>query len=276
MPSCNDGLIPVASDFLYTHAPLVEVIAEIRWKIPALSAIPGAFFDPFFVPFSREFATEVGKAGFGLVEDLIPSNTPTELVGKQVIRRFRREANRWPLFQIGPGVLTCNIVPPYNGWNDFRRHLVTGLDLLARTYPSYDLQFDPDVFSLRYINAFNAELGYKENPVEFLRDDLTISIDAGVPIDRRSVTKVLPIGEVAYVLEDETTLKLRYQEGQKDNQSSLIFEISAVSGNLGGSKDIAAYLMWFDQSHELISSTFDTLASEALKDRMGPRQEIAS
>ncbi len=48
-----------SSDFIYENAPLVEVIAEVRWRLVRIVSIPGAELDPMF------------ERGYGKLKDLL-------------------------------------------------------------------------------------------------------------------------------------------------------------------------------------------------------------
>jgi uncharacterized protein (TIGR04255 family) len=123
-------------DFLYDNPPLAEVIAEIHWELVPLKSVPGGGVDPSFEPFSGAINGIFADNGYTHIERMIPDQVPLEFLAHKVVSRFRTSANKWPLFQIGPGLLTVNIVPPYQGWSSFAPALKLGFEALHKAYPS--------------------------------------------------------------------------------------------------------------------------------------------
>jgi uncharacterized protein (TIGR04255 family) len=102
----------VMKEFVYDKPPLIEVICEIRWRLQPLVSAPGTAIDPHFSSFSDDFTNMCKTSSFSLVERINPENVPVEFLAGHPIYRFRKQQNQWPLFQIGPGLLTVNDVPP--------------------------------------------------------------------------------------------------------------------------------------------------------------------
>jgi uncharacterized protein (TIGR04255 family) len=163
------------ADFVYENAPLIEVIAEIRWNLVALASMPGAAVDPMFGRASGRFTDAVGKLGYTHVERLIPPEVPQEVVAYQPVLRHRREANRWPLFQIGPGVFTVNVTMPYKGWNAFQEVIQLGLQALDQTYGLSKGLIELASLQLRYVNGFTAKHGMV-NYADFCTTDLRLAV----------------------------------------------------------------------------------------------------
>src|SRR5579862_288637 len=123
--------------------PLVELIAELRWppagapgqtdgQQPAAVQIPAALFAAFSRPdqmFMR-FAGLIGAQGFVQSERLVPQGFPG--LPFQPIYRYSRTGTKpgEPIFQLGPGVFSAHITPPYNSWDDFRPFLEMGISVL--------------------------------------------------------------------------------------------------------------------------------------------------
>ena len=156
---------------IYTNAPLVEVIAEVRWKTIPLVAIPDGGIDPHFDVLLNEFRTKARENSYIFEEPLTPPEIPRELLPGKVMYRFRTTQNRWPLYQIGPGVFTVNIVPPYQGWSYFAPIIEQGISWLLSSYPSSSTVMTLDLLMLRYVNAFTAAHG-RRNSRSFLLDGL--------------------------------------------------------------------------------------------------------
>lgn len=114
----------------FENAPLVEIIAEIRWnpQMVPLQTVSGHgpaaapvmalntnAFDEFFM----RFGGEVYQKGFEQSERLVPSGFPMMLF--QPVYRYRKSASADAsvLYQVGPGLFSANAIPPYKSWDTF-------------------------------------------------------------------------------------------------------------------------------------------------------------
>lgn len=262
-------------DFLYENAPLVEVIAELRWNIQRLSSLPNAALDPHFPAFDAEMSARLLNDGFGTTESLVPPNVPIELVANRVVKRFRPAENQWPVFQIGPGIFTVNIVPPYGGWARFRPVLQKGLEYLFACYPLADKSLHFRQFDLKYIDAFTERLGFREMR-SFLREHINIEITLPQEIwDEASDTAPALIqGEVSLPLKALADSRgiIRLGSGQANNQDAAVLELAVRRA--GALKEREAIMDWMDESHDILRSWFQRLMSEKMKEKMGPVQLV--
>jgi uncharacterized protein (TIGR04255 family) len=126
----------------YTNAPLVEVIAEVRWQTDhgdrlqqtkpgtALTVTPDlvSAAEEYFANFSKQ----ADGLGFRRSERLSAPGNPG-FPGQAAVR-FRKELNTSPIFQIGVGLFTANGLPPdYQGWTSFAPVLREGVGALVRS-----------------------------------------------------------------------------------------------------------------------------------------------
>jgi uncharacterized protein (TIGR04255 family) len=260
--------------FIYKRAPLVEVIAEVHSELIPLTAIPGAAVDPFFAKASSLFKEEAAKLGYGFVERVAPDNLPLEMMPRQVVTRYRKAPEAAPLLQIGPGVFTANIVPPYSGWDSFRSVLSTGYAAVKRCYvQAGQAQPKPTNLMLRYINGFTSEHGFMGTQGEFLERHLGLTMNfAGDPPPQLKDNWALREGTM------ELSASAAAPAGSK---FTLICQMGAVKGSracvvefrLAGlpGDDIEA---WFNEANSTIRSTFEAIISDEVRGLMGPRIEL--
>lgn len=135
--------------------PLVELIAELQWGFafpdPAqpqgvVIAPPGAH-EEFFM----RFGMQAGLAGYERVERLLPAGFASMPV--QMVYRFRKkppEEGTSP-YQIGTGIFSANITPPYDSWEKFRPIVDNGVRIETRISAERQAPFTRA--SLRYLNA---------------------------------------------------------------------------------------------------------------------------
>lgn len=260
------------ADYVYENAPLVEVIAELRWSLIPLSAIPGGSVDPAFAHGSDAFTKLAKDLGYDKVEHLVPDGIPLEMLGGRPTLRFRKQINEWPLYQIGPGLFTCNIVPPYGGWKNFRETLRDGLTALFKAVPLDSTLVKPESLELRYIDAFTADHGLNGYE-KFVRENLGINIS--VPVD---LLESLEINESATTSSMEVRIPkgasnvvIKIAPGTKDGTAAAIAEFSVILKNSDMPDTAAGMADWMDTAHNTLHNVFDKITSEQLKDRMRPR-----
>lgn len=263
-------------DFLYENAPLVEVIAELRWNIQRLESLPNAAIDPHFAAFDAEISAKLSSDGFGTIETLVPPNVPIELVANRVLKRFRPEAGKWPVFQIGPGIFAVNVVPPYGGWARFRPTLEKGLQYLFDSYPFADKSLHLRQFELKYIDAFTERLGFHDMR-SFLRDysNFNITLPQGIWDAGSETEPVLMQGEVSLPLKSLLNSRgiVRVGSGQTNNQDAALLELAV---RRSGSLDRSEIMKWMDDAHSVLRAWFQLVTNEEMKKRMGPVQPLRS
>lgn len=260
-------------EFIYKQAPLVEVIAEVRSDLIPLTSIPNAAIDPFFTKAGSFFHHEAAKLGYVVFERLLPDGVPLEMIPYQVVARYRRAPDTWPLLQLGPGVFTAHMVPPYSGWPSFRSVLLKGYDAAVRCYAQAgQMRPSSNNLMLRYINGFTAQHGFTGKQAEFLESNLGLNVNLlkEIPSALRnnwsSRTTVMEI-TADVVTPARSKFTLICQLGDIQGAPACIVEFR-VAGRPG--EKIEA---WFDEARATIRSTFEAIISPELRDRIGPRIE---
>lgn len=267
-------------DYLYENAPLIEVIAEVFWSLLPLTALPGAAIDPHFPSFSEQFRQLAHARGYVSVERTIPEGMPLELIGGQPVFRFRTKPGSWPLYQIGPGIFTCNIVPPYDGWAAFRRSIKDGLDMLFDAFPAAEKNLKVQNTSLRYVDGFTARHGLSESSGAFVAEHLGVSLRARDQFLHRfssDPSRLIAAIEAQFPLKEpaETLAVVKVAPGQKDGQQAVIVELRATgAGGAAPEPSREAILGWMDAAHRSLHDLFEFMTSEELKKHMGPKRPI--
>ncbi len=268
-----------ARDFLYENPPLIEVIAEIHWKLVPLQIGPGTAIDPHREAFALAFAKACAQNGFTVEETVVPNNVPRELLGHRVVRRFRREASGWPLFQIGPGVVTANIVPPYEGWRVFLPLVRLAANMLFESYPLPERYLSIESMELRYIDAFTETHGVDDR-AQFIRDDLGMASRVPDPIMSLAAETDEPVQQTA-----STVLNLRnpansiaalsVENGTASDRPAVIATFRArTTGNHLQQISPGEIEAWFDDAHEIVKHWFEQVVSDRVMERMGPKREL--
>jgi uncharacterized protein (TIGR04255 family) len=268
----------MVKEYVLKNAPLVEVVAEVRWSLKNVLAGPGTAIDPFFDIFKRQFGAWAEREGWSYIEQMVPDQMPAELLPHKPHFRFREGKDSYPLFQIGPGLFAINVVPPYGGWSKFRKTVTLGLRALYRTYPLSDNELLVTATELRYINAFVGELT-PEPYHEFITKHL--SVDAKLPITVADKYLADPSDLSATVImqfkskrPEESEGTIRIAPGTAHGRNAIIVDlISRRTESKGKSKTAKELIEWFDSAHKSIEDWFKSITSKELYERMGP--EIA-
>lgn len=264
-------------DFVYEKAPLVEVIVEIHWALKPLGSAPNAAIDPYYDLF-RESFLENCKAKLPVVERLVPAEIPAEFVSDQPHLRLRPKKAGWPLVQIGPGVMTVNIVPPYAGWAEFKKFIVWAFDLLYASYPMAEKTLQPVKAHLRYIDVFDAKYG-----LEGFSQFVDAHLGAAKPVRPEVVEEIAESPDkITYTADSRfaikspvgSTARIRIAPGQSGGRDAVILELHCDGAMPGGFQPKDTLLSWYDEAHATLHVLFDKTTSSELKAQFGNVVEI--
>jgi uncharacterized protein (TIGR04255 family) len=267
------------ADYLYEKPPLVEVIADLQWEITPVRSIPvpNSGVDPFFSQTTNALKAHPLLAEYAHHESLTPPDVPLEFFAYQPLVRFRKAANTWPLYQLGPGLWSTNITPPYQGWAEFRPILRNGLKALSECYPAYAQTLRLRRAELRYLDAFplaNTQTGY----AEFVKKALLLNATLPAPIVQCAghPTAVAFQGEFSFPIGTTANLSggIKLSPGAVKGQRSAILELAARSAGSPQSMDPDELLACFDELHYYVRSWFEDLITDDLRVTFGSRREI--
>lgn len=267
----------VTKEIIYDNPPLIEVIVEVKWELQKLEAIPGAAIDPHFPEFAKSFEKFVQDKGFKSVERVTPEDFPIEFLAGKPIFRYRKQKDKWPLFQIGPGLLTVNVVPPYGGWGRFKKIIHQGLEGLHVLYPISEKYLKISKLELRYLNGFDDEWGYKKYN-SFLSNDLNcnIAVSKGIIDDYvESPDEAQSFFQFIFNLKKDKQSKgiIKVSPGSKKGKEAAILELT-VQKNFEFKANEKTIIKWFDDSHQAISNWFQLMISDRILKNMGKFHEV--
>lgn len=269
----------MTSDFLYENPPLVEVIAELHWQLRPVSSAPDAKIDPLFDIFQEAFLEAVKKDGLVEIERLVPSEIPVEFVPSQPHLRLRSKPGTWPLVQIGPGVLTANIVPPYDGWAEFSTFLQRMVDVLFETYPLPQKALRINRLHLRYIDGFSKGHGFTDF-FSFTQEMLGLAPTLNTDFIRETVQSE---DSISFTLENRFSNKS--PQGSQGRTKILPAKVGGVDAAVlelhceqqfddRSATDANRINEWFDASHQTLRAQFGLITTPELKKTFGNKKEI--
>ncbi len=230
-------------------APLLEVIFEIKWEVINKQDIVN------FQYFHGDLYANI-KQKFSYRESLIPPEIPFDVVKGIPVYRFRKAKDEYPLIQIGPGLLSYNIIDEIYFWNSFKKDIDKITKVFFNVYPkSTDLKLVP---SLTYIDFFDVHFN-SQNPVDFINSNLLLNIQQDFIHEKPAGLKDINL-TLNYQM-NKNMLSLNFRNGIiNENKSGLILQTKLI-----GNKKI--YLQndlfdWLDDAHEICSNTFKQITKK--------------
>lgn len=246
----------------YPKAPLVEAIFELKWKL--LDNRNG-------MPVDNNYTLLIGSLQSKLNEkypfhDTLPTiNLPEEIAKWVVQHQFRKEKNSWPLYQIGPGILTFNETQGYY-WPNFSNDLKEVVSTFFEKYPDINKLIIHDV-SLRYLDVLNFD--FSTNVLDFFSKELGIKFELPPDIFGEIVTKKTPINpdfRIVYPTDDSLNeTGIRISRGNANGGNSLMFEFFISSVQNSSLKDKEDIFKWVDASHEITSKWFKIVFKQKIE-----------
>lgn len=237
------------------NKPLVEAIFEIKWELEESSL--GIKIDPYFKILIGKIYERV-KDEYPFYEQLPTANIPDEIAGYVVQYRLRKDEGKWPLIQMGPGIITLNDTEGYV-WEDFERRIHNLLNVLYDAYQDSENSLKINELLLRYIDAvdFNYE---KENLFKFLEEKLKVKIQVDEKLFRETGVGDLPQNidlRLSFPSIDPVGMfHLRFVRGKRKDIDSLIWETMVQTSDNDVPENKDEIIEWVGKAHSLTDRWF--------------------
>ena len=237
------------------NKPLVEAIFELRWNLEEHS--PGIKVDPHYkLIIGRLYDKLNGEYPFH--EQLPAAAMPDEIAGYIVQHRFRKDKDKWPLIQIGPGIMTVNDTEGYV-WEDFERRIIQAVNTLFEVYPESKNNLKVNRLLLRYIDAIAFDFE-KDDIFNFLREQMKTKIDLYQNLFEDTGIGKIPLGlDLRFSFasrEPKGAIHLRFARGKRKETDTLIWEtmVESVSADIPEIQNAVAN--WIKIAHNLTDDWF--------------------
>jgi len=247
------------------HPPLVEVILEVKWALEPGSA-PGTQIDPEYnLLLGRLY--DRAKDDYPYRERLPTAAIPDEISGYTVKHRFRADQDRWPLIQVGPGILTVNDTERYSTFDGFRPRAASAVDKLFDAYPG---RLEITSLLLRYIDA--VQFDYRAQDLRsFLKEKMAVPISLPPKLVDELGLQPMPTDFVwrSSFRSDEPRglATLGFATGVRDGRPALVWEQIFQSAQGDVPEMPAAFDKWLDAAHGIIDTWFFRLIEGELEKR---------
>ena len=224
-------------------APLIEVIFELTWPINNEKEQEKFQFllGDIYSKLKSEYPNRLR-----LVQ---PPNVeiPLEILVNKPVYRFRKNET-YPLYQIGPGLLSVNTVDFYYFWDQFEVEVIRITKILKE---SYDFEDNTLLnMALKYIDFF--EFDFKNDAFTFLSNYLHLDIKHNI----RSDKKRNPIFfTFATGYDDEVGLfNVIINRGGYNSKEGFIIETNVSTKIM--SSDFDTLQEWLGHAHTFLSKKF--------------------
>ncbi len=236
------------------HAPLQEVIFEIRWKLD-FDSVTQSYIDKDF-QFAFANFSSLSKNKLSHKINLKPSSVPDILFINRPIYQFWAAENQYPVFQLGPGVFTVNETEKNYEWKNYRSLILEGIEWLKN---SYSIKLDFSIVELRYIDAIEVDDDNQKDLTKFIGDNLKIEISNNIFPGKLNDIQL----HQRYKIDNENYLSLLIANGVKNkNQSKAVILQTSYSKTSNISMENLS--TWIDKAHDTCSSLFKEMISKNL------------
>lgn len=226
------------------NKPLVEAIFEVRW---GLDGMPGMAVDPYYQMLIGQLYSAI-KGEYQYWERLPTAEVPEGFAPYAPHHRFRIASDKWPLVQIGPGILTVNDTEGYD-WDDFYSRCAVVVETLFSIYPNANEQLRIFEVTLRYIDADNL-LGC--TALDFLRGlKISVSLPKTLFMGGRIDSTSLGAGlSLAFPMtQPKGIFQVSYNQGRKNEQDALIWETQVLSRGTDAPRQPKEIKAWLKEAH---------------------------
>lgn len=240
---------------------LMEVVFEFYWKLEQKDnkkIIPDPNYNIFLI---KDFINKIEE--YPEYEALPTSKIPAEAIPYIVQHRFRKDKNKWPVLQLGHGIITVNENEQYNDWKEFKTNIEYLLKNFLYVYDKNNKEKNElKIFKLglRYLNAIPFD--YKvNNTLKYLEDNLNTKIEFGKNIlkDIKKESTSIDLQFTFPINKINSSLFLRFANGKKNNKDILNWNINIFSDENPSIKidnDQKSILNWTEEVHEFIKDFY--------------------
>jgi len=243
------------------NKPLIEAIFELRWKVSSEEG------DPHYTLFVGRLYDRV-QPQYPFHEPLPTALIPMPMAENVVQHRFRAQKDRWPLVQIGPGIVTINDTEGYI-WQDFGQRTKSLVKTVFEAYPE-PKELKLANLLLRYRDAF--ELDYPdEDMLKYLSEKLKSTVSfppqlfEGVPVSKHP--KGLNLVVAFPVEKPAGTITIRFGSGKHTDKPALIMETVVRSDTSDLPRMPEDFEEWIEAAHSLTDDWFFKLIEGELERR---------
>ncbi|MDD2468527.1 MAG: TIGR04255 family protein [Desulfobulbus sp.] len=254
---------------IFAKPPLVELIAELRWgpqpSVPS-SGGPGQGVQNLSMPLAMtnrveewfmQFGAKISVDGYTRFERLVPTGFP--LMPFQPVYRYRKNApeDGTSLYQLGPGLFSANITPPYKSWDQFEPIVKNGVEKVLQSRTDIENKMPFRTVLLRYIDAFGPEFLKDESSLDFLITKLGFKIELPKVFDKFANSSIPVKGSLNFgvPLKDNFVMSINVGEGIADGKQAVVLD-TTVAKTIPVQSVLVDVMATFNDARSIIHETF--------------------
>jgi uncharacterized protein (TIGR04255 family) len=234
-------------------APLQEVIFEAKW--------PLSFEEETKKDVDPGLKLALGKLQKQLRETYpdfkakVPVGVPEYFFNGQAIYQFWSEQGKWPVVQLGPGIITVNDTDKNYTWANFKPRIDEALENL---FEAYESKFSFESATLRYIDVIRIEDYKFSNWPKFIQENLEFSFESS--FDQEHRLKAFQFDQ-SFDLDDLGDLNVRISSGTNKGRDVFIWQIAVVKNEEQSGQELKR---WLEKAHDHTSDLFKRICKPAL------------
>jgi|GEM_PF-5954812 len=243
-----------------TNPPVKEIVFEYRWK---LEGEKGEEFDSGYELLIGSF--------YDKLRTRYPKYAPLPIPVKiPYMAQYRFESeSRYPMVQIGMGVLAINATTKNYKWEDFEQRILEAFGFFVDSRKDVS-ELECKTLILRYLNSIDFDFE-KDNLEKFFKENLGILIKNNDKIVEKNMEPQPTAVDVRFnykLLKMNGKFSLHFYRGKMEGieKEQLIWEttISSPNNKKINRDEIAK---WLADAHEIASSVFRNLTAGQLEAR---------
>jgi uncharacterized protein (TIGR04255 family) len=230
-----------------TNAPLIEVIFELSWVVNTPQEYEKFRFllGDVYTRLKSEYPLRIGLANFPIAG----VEPPLELFSNKPLYQFRKSENEYPLYQLGPGLLSVNTVNNVYVWENFEKEILQVIDKFKDAYsPTDNAGFNT---ALKYIDFYPFDP--QNNLYDFLKNNLHLEI-------KNNAYTNSPPNHFAFATGSKTNdgqFNYSVNEGVLNQKNGLLVETNLFTQV--NSRNLDGIPKWLDHAHVFLSDVFKTM-----------------
>jgi uncharacterized protein (TIGR04255 family) len=272
------------------NPPLLEAIFELRWSPqssyqddrvvpdtqliePSQMSLFGRAPDPKYPIHLGRFSERVQKQ-YPFHEPLPSASLPEFMVPQFPQHRFRIGAGKWPLVQMGPGIVTVNETSGYT-WTDFRQRCLDTTNWILEANPPDAVPISFREVILRYLNVIEFDTT-KDNVFRILKDGLGAKIELAEELFED--TGVSPSASdfnwhATFAYKDlPGSIKIEFGTGKREKLPVLIWGTTVQSVKDNMPNITKGFREWLERAHAISERWFFTPIQGELERRFANAQ----
>ncbi len=240
------------------NAPLKEVIFDIRWELD-FDNESNKHYDSKFDLALGKFHNLI-KKDFNKVNRIVPPFVPKEFANYIPQFQFLNKDKKYPLIQIGEGILSINDTDLNYEWKKQFSPLIK--KTLQELCKSYDDSIEFNRVSLRYIDVVNLNDIDSKDYINFLAENLNFKV-------QKNFNYPGELSEFNYnekfKLPNDDILRLNFSTAidNSTNTPQLFWQYVIYNENKQSREEI---IDWAEKAHGITSNLFRTMLKQEFYD----------